>query len=74
MDANKEAFLWIIQSQKRIHEEYIQSISQRSEQKNSLFCVYFFRHSGFYIPQIILKFMMGEDDNERAEWDWLKKK
>jgi len=29
MDANREAFLWIIQSQKRIHEEYIQSISWR---------------------------------------------
>jgi len=34
----------------------------------------FFRHNGFYIPQIILKFMMDEEDNERAEWDWLKKK
>ncbi len=34
----------------------------------------FFRHHGFYMPQIILKFMMDEEDNERSEWDWLKKK
>jgi len=27
MDANNEAFLWIVKEQKRIHEEYIKSIS-----------------------------------------------
>ena len=74
MDANKEAFLWIIQSQKRIHEEYVQSISQRQNRKIVYSVCIFFRHNGFYMPQIILKFMMDEEDNERAEWDWLKKK
>lgn len=27
MDSNYETFLWIIQNQKKIHEEYIQRIS-----------------------------------------------
>ena len=27
MNANDEAFLWIIQNQKKIHEEYIKEIS-----------------------------------------------
>jgi len=27
MNANYEAFLWIVQNQKKIHEEYIQRIS-----------------------------------------------
>jgi len=32
------------------------------------------RFSLSYILEHFLKFMMDEEDNERAEWDWLKKK
>jgi hypothetical protein len=36
--------------------------------------LYSFEHTIFYIIKIIYKFIVDEEDSERPEWDWLKKK